>query len=963
MQKNRTKVVKKSVAPRNLLLILVFIFFVVFLAGGYYYLNHREQIKQEKINELAAVTQSKVRRIANWKRKLAQFAQTSVANPLITDELEFYINSRGRETHRKYVALWLDDQQTKHYKSVYLLDRSGQICTSDDRKPSDAPPDALVSELFERGSRQGQIVFSDLYTNSSDEIVFALLIPLMRDQTLFGALLAEIDPHNYLFPLLAEWPVPSQTAETLMVRRQGDAILYLNELRHRKNTAMKLRLPLQGRHLQALYVAMNEPNRGEGVDYRGVDVIATIEKVPDTNWHLIAKVDKKEIFRHLNATITQLFFWVAALFIILAWVAAAIINKQRVQLAQTKRQCQTDRQALVRHFDYLSQNANDFILLLGASGEILYANRKAQTLYGFQLDELLGMRLDALWEPSPSRERFKEILSDAALLQEGAIFEAEHRKQNGAVFTVECSVCKVEVQGVCYFQIIGRDISLKKENDAKIKMLSQAIEQSPTAIVITDLDANIEYVNSTFTHMTGYSSDEVIGQNTRILQSGQTPAHVISELWTKIKAGEVWHGELYNRRKDGSLFWEDATILPLKDDQKRITNYMALKIDITPKKKLEAQLEKHRKELEQKVKERTSELNHYLQEAREAKNQMEWILASIADGLIVTDLNSRIVLINRVAQEMFQVSASDVVDQSLDALISREHIQKDFKMVPKEQHADVVFDFEIADPDSNETKTFNARASVYKDEKEKKCGEIILFRDVTQMREAQRIKNEFISMAAHELRTPLTSIQGFSELLMLRDDLSPEEKRRYLNIINQKAVNLSEIICDLLDIDQIESGRSFKLQKKTCSIDQIIKDVVELFSATEEKHRFETHFAEPDVNLYIDRNKIHQALKNLIDNAVKYAPAGGLIRVSGQKRQECYEIVIQDQGIGMTPKETSKVFIKFYRANATTTSVEGTGLGMTISKYIVEAHQGKISVASELGKGTTVVVTLPLPPK
>ncbi len=963
MKQIRTQVIKTSVAPRGLLLILVFIFLAVFLAGGYYYRNSKKQIKQEKYNELAAVTRSKVQRMINWKRKLAQVARASVDNPLIKDELEFYINSRGRETHRKYVAIWLQDQQTKHYKSVYLLDRWGQIRPSDNINPSDAPPAALVSDLFERASGQGQIVFSDLYTNSSDEIVFALLIPLMRDQTLFGALWAEIDPYNFVFPLLAEWPVPSQTAETLMVRRQGDAILYLNELRHLKNTAMKLRLPLKSRSLQAAYVAIEGPGRGEGADYRGVDVIATIEKIPNTAWCVISKVDKKEIFRHLKATMAQLFFFITALLIILAWVVAAIINKQRVQLAQTKRQAQTDRQALVRHFDYLSQNANDFIMLLGAGGEIIYANRKAQILYGYQLDELLGMRFDALWEPSPSRERFREILTDAALLKEGAIFEAEHRKQNGAVFTVECSVCKVEVEGVCYFQIIGRDISLKKEKDAKIKILSQAIEQSPTAIVITDLKANIEYVNSTFTRMTGWSSDEVIGQNTRILQSGQTPAHVISELWTQIKAGEVWHGELYNRRKDGSLFWEDATILPLKDDHKKITNYMALKIDITPKKKLEAQLEKHRKELEQKVEERTSELNYYLQEAREAKNQMEWILASIADGLIVTDLNSRIVLINRVAQEMFQVSASDVINQSLEALISREHIQKDFKMVPKEQHADVIFDLEIANPDNNETKIFNARASVYTDEKEKKCGKIILFRDVTQMREAQRIKNEFISNAAHELRTPLTSIQGFSELLMLRDDLSAEEKLRYMNIINQKAVNLAEIIRDLLDIDQIESGRSFKLQKTTCSIDQIIKDVVELFAATEEKHRFETHFAESDVKLNIDRKKIHQALKNLIDNAVKYSPAGGLIHVSGKKRQECYEINIQDQGIGMTPKETSRVFTKFYRANATTTNIEGTGLGMTISKYIVEAHQGEISVASELGEGTKVVVTLPLPSK
>jgi len=967
MQQHTSKHISTNVAPRGLLFALVIIFLIVFFVGAYYYHHRKEQIKQEKFNELAAITQSKIKRIVNWRQKIINVADTWVANPLIMDELEFFIDNRGKGIRRRYIDFWLLDQQNKYYKKIYLLDRNGRICLKSNHDKHDDPPLLIISELFGNDGHTGKIVFSDLYKNSSQEIVLSILIPLLKSSTLFGAFFAEIDPYTFLFPLIAEWPVPSQTAETLMVRREGNAILYLNELRHRKNMALTLRLPvtrLNEKSLPATYVATGWQDRLEGTDYRSAAVIASVGKVPGTTWFIISKVDKNEIFEPLNTTMAQIFFFVIALILMIAWVLIVMIHQQRTQLLRTQLQAQTDRKALVRHFDYLSQNANDFIFLLNDTGEIIYANRKAQSLYGYDPEELLTMNVEALKAPLDTEDRFKQVIADNALLQEGITFEDEHQRQDGSLFPVECSIHKVEIEDAyCYFQIIGRDISLKKEKDAKITMLSQALEQSPISVIITDLDANIEYVNPIFTHMTGYSYDEVIGQNPSILQSGETPKHVFTELWSTITDGKVWHGEFYNKRKNGAFFWEDTTILPLKNKRNRITNYMGLKIDITPRKNLEVKLAEHRKQLEQKVKERTFELDRSLKKVEEAKDRTEGILASIADGLIVTDLNNRIVLMNCVAQKLFQVRLEDVINQSLDTVISYERLRNDFKMIPKQRQSDVIFDFEVASPDKSTIKTFNARTSVFKDQNGTVSGKITLFRDISQMREADRMKNEFISTAAHEMRTPLTSIQGFSELLMLREDLSNDEKHKYLNYINQKAVNLSEIISDFLDIEHIESGRSFHLKKTLCSIDNMIKITVELFSTPNGAHRFETHFAERDVQLNIDETKIGQMLKNLVDNAVKYSPNGGRIRISGKICRERYEITIKDQGMGMTPKETAKVFDKFFRASATTTSIEGTGLGMSMAKYIVEAHKGDITVASNYGEGTRVVVTLPMPHK
>jgi len=244
------------------------------------------------------------------------------------------------------------------------------------------------------------------------------------------------------------------------------------------------------------------------------------------------------------------------------------------------------------------------------------------------------------------------------------------------------------------------------------------------------------------------------------------------------------------------------------------------------------------------------------------------------------------------------------------------------------------------------------------------------------------MKTEFISTAAHELRTPLTSIQGFSEILLMRDDLNPEKKKKYLGYINKQSVALGAIINDLLDISRIESGRSFELNKVPCNAGDAIRQTIPYFAEHYKEHLFEVILPEEPMELYVDKEKMEQVLKNLLSNAVKYSPDGGTICVTAKRisdfgmrnaeltdaeeiseirsPQSAIEISVADQGIGMTPEQVEKVFDKFYRVDASDTAIEGTGLGMTVVKHIVEAHGGTIRIESEFGKGTTVKFTIPI---
>ena len=360
------------------------------------------------------------------------------------------------------------------------------------------------------------------------------------------------------------------------------------------------------------------------------------------------------------------------------------------------------------------------------------------------------------------------------------------------------------------------------------------------------------------------------------------------------------------------------------------------------------------------LKERSDELDRALADAEKTRDRIDGIIKSVADGLIVTDAYNRVILMNRAAEDLLGVRFSDVIDRPIDFAIREETLREKVKQTLERKTTGYLFDFELPGDDPKHPKIMRARTSVIHDREGKDSGIVTTIHDVTHEREVDRMKTEFISTAAHELRTPLTSIQGFSEILLMREDLKPEEKKKFLTYINQQSVGLAAIINDLLDISRIESGRGFALNKQPCNVGEAIQEIIPYFQEHYTNHPFEVALPEKPVHLNVDKEKMGQVLKNLLSNAAKYSPEGGLIRVGGEIFEDHYRISVQDRGMGMTPEQVDKMFDKFYRGDASNTAIEGTGLGMTVVKHIVEAHGGKVWAESELGKGTVVTFTIPV---
>lgn len=410
--------------------------------------------------------------------------------------------------------------------------------------------------------------------------------------------------------------------------------------------------------------------------------------------------------------------------------------------------------------------------------------------------------------------------------------------------------------------------------------------------------------------------------------------------------------------------------------------------EITERKVAEMKLQEAKADLEQTVADRTqklreineqllqeinvrkraqNDLSRVLLESERERDKMDTIFKSIDDGLIVTNAQKRIDLLNRAAEDMLGVRLSEVINQRLDQAIPFPALLNQLEDALDNNRSGEELDFtQLSDPQSaQQPRIIRARTAVIYDKNRVPNGTITIMTDVTHEREIDQMKTDFISTAAHELRTPLTTIRGFSELLLTRNDITPSTQYRYLEMINTQSVSLMNIVNDLLDISRIESGRGFEMHPETQKIRRTLSPVVGYFQEQIPDRNFAMHLEDANLKWHVDKEKIEQVMKNLLSNAVKYSETGP-IEINGHHYQDIptgqhfYQVSISDEGMGMTEEQVNRVFEKFYRANISNTAVDGTGLGMAIVKHIVEAHKGKIWVNSVYNEGTTITFAIPI---
>jgi two-component system phosphate regulon sensor histidine kinase PhoR len=343
------------------------------------------------------------------------------------------------------------------------------------------------------------------------------------------------------------------------------------------------------------------------------------------------------------------------------------------------------------------------------------------------------------------------------------------------------------------------------------------------------------------------------------------------------------------------------------------------------------------------------------QHTLDAKAQQQVLFNSMLEGLLLLDKNRKIYLANRAFKNLFGLKVELRGRTMMEAL----RVHELDELVKRVEAEGQVLEHELKLTEFSE-RWLQVNAAVINNSAGEREGTILVFHDLTRLKQLERQREEFVANVSHELRTPLSLIKGYVETLLDGARNNPEVAERFLKIIERNANRLDLLIQDLLAISALESGK-MKLELQPTELRPLVEKVFNDLHSRAESKGVELINDLPAMTAKADVNRVDQVLANLVDNAIKYGRAQGCVTVGGEKTDGGkLEIFVRDDGPGIPPEALDRVFERFYRVDkARSRDQGGTGLGLSIVKHIVQSHGGEVWAKSELGKGTTFFFTLP----
>ncbi|MBF0160936.1 MAG: PAS domain S-box protein [Magnetococcales bacterium] len=497
--------------------------------------------------------------------------------------------------------------------------------------------------------------------------------------------------------------------------------------------------------------------------------------------------------------------------------------------------------------------------------------------------------------------------------------------------------------------LLKEEILERQQAEAELRKLSRAVEQSPASVIITDLQGQVQYVNPKFCQVTGYAEEEIIGQNTRILKSGEIDAGGYQQMWERLKQGEEWQGEFHNRRKDGTLFWELASISPIRDQYGRITHYIAVKEDIT-------------------------ELKTTVDSLRHSEARLRTIMDNVVEAILAINQAGIIESANPGVERLFGTPPEAVLGGHYESLLPPHHTGEDIHhFLQQGAGRDGCLQREVMAL-RQDGSLFPVELTVSTVQTAGSVPFIVTIRDISERKKneeelakAQQMSYHQEKMASigtlaagilHEINNPTAAISGILEALM---DLH---------------VNPDPLVADYLQMmrEQLERITGITREVSEFSMPQIdemqLLDLNSLVEKCANLMRFDQRMRNVRLRLQLDRTlpalygssaQLNQVIINLLLNAADALEGqqDPLPTVSLTTRAEPQAVLLEvmDNGSGMDDKTKSQAFDAFF----TTKPVgKGTGLGLAVCYSLVAKHKGRIELLSTVGEGSTFTLFLPL---
>jgi len=583
-------------------------------------------------------------------------------------------------------------------------------------------------------------------------------------------------------------------------------------------------------------------------------------------------------------------------------------------------------------------------------GKFPYINPRTAEIFGYTVDEILSSVsvADIIYEEDLNlvqKNIEKRISGEVKTLH----YSFRGKKKDNTIIDVEVMGSFTIYDGKP--AVIGTilDITKRKKTEKELTKLSRAVEQSPASIIITDTDGNIEYVNPKFCEITGYSQDEVLRRNPQLLKYGNYPESFYKNLWDTIKSGQEWRGEFHNKKKNGESFWESASISPIKDANGNITNFLAVKENITERKKTDGELRKLSRAVEQN-----------------------------SATIIITNTNWQIEYVNPKYSELTGYTAEEVAGKKPRCL---EYIQassdgyKNFigfvqrggewrgEFLNKKKNGEEFWELASISSIKNHDGETTHYLIIKEDITQRKKAEEELKLAKEKAEEMNRLKSAFLANMSHELRTPMVAILGYSDIL--RKESDNPNLQEMSNEIYDSSRRLMNTLNLLLDLSKIEANKE-TINYLEIDVGAVVEEEFAIYEGLAKKKNLfyiVNKPAEPIITL-LDERMLRQIINNLASNAVKFTDTGRVVlTVKKELKDEKENVLIKvsDTGIGIHPKSQKIIFEAFRQiSEGLARKFEGTGLGLTVTKKYIELMNGEIEIESEPGRGSIFTVRFPI---
>lgn len=616
------------------------------------------------------------------------------------------------------------------------------------------------------------------------------------------------------------------------------------------------------------------------------------------------------------------------------------------------------------------ESSVDAILYVSPEGIITNWNRGAEEIHGYSADEVVGKPLAMLTPPERSRE-FEKLLSRLRHGEEIRFLETERVRKDGrrAIIALTAAPIRSAEGEIAGFSWVAHDITERKrleeererllereraareEVERRVTELETVVESTDAQLALLDRNFNFVMVNSAYAQASGYRKDELIGRNhfalfpnpeneaifKRVRDTGQ-PYRAVEKPFEF--ADQLWRGVTY---------W-NWILVPIKDETGMVEGLLLSLVDVTP---------------QVRARQRIQELAAM---ADRRALELDATISAISDGLIIYGPKGEIVHMNKPAERMLGLTEEELRKLPFAERVRREGmLTEEGQPIPIDEipacralRGEVVagYRFMIRRPDGTALHLLSTTAPI-RDAQGHITGAVANFADVTQLVELIRLRDEVTSTVAHDIRQPLTIIQGQAQVAqrsLAMDRVEPA--KRSIDAIITSAQRMNVMIEDLVDSVRLEAGR-LELKRKPIDLEGFLADLLQRSSASMDVGRVRLTVEKDMPKVSADPDRLERIVLNLVSNALKYSEPETPVDLRVKRKDETALVAVQDRGVGIGPEDLPHIFDRYYKPKGPSKK-ESIGLGLYITKILVEAHGGRIWVESRPGRGSIFSFTLPL---